>query len=94
MTATLEPDTATALGRFLAEAQQRGWQHDTRRGCWHDEDRCCQFTIRPPAPEVRILPVRAHTPTGDLRVSVDPHQLGTAVAILRLFLGWPESEDA
>lgn len=88
--ADLQPIT-TALGRLLEDAQQRGWQHDPQRGCWHDEDRTSEFTVRPPAPEVRILPVRAHTPTGDLRIALDPNRLGTAISILREFLGWPEA---
>lgn len=92
--ADLQPITLTDLGRLYADATARGWRHDRDTGSWHDEDRCSSFTIRPAAHDVRMLPVRAHTPTGDLRLSVDPHQLGTAIQILRLFLGWPESEDA
>lgn len=87
----------TALGRLYADAEQRGWHpeegRNARRGCWHNDDGTSEFTIKP-ATDYGIAVVAAHTPDTSLRLQIGGSLTEQdIVQILRIFLGWPESEN-
>lgn len=91
--------TMTALDRLYADAEARGWTpeqgRNARPDCWHDEAGTSEFTIKPPATDVGIAVLSAHTPTDSLRLHIggaDPEK--GIVRILRIFLGWPEGGES